>query len=153
MTTLLSRVLLVDDDPGDVRLVLAVLEELRLAPQIAVTGDGVAALDFLYARGEFRDRPPGNPAVVVLDLKLPRLGGLEVLQEIRNDPDLKTIPVVVLSASSRESDLRQAYELGANGYVVKTIDFDGTRSTLRALGEYWAMANEPPPGSLRRPRT
>lgn len=152
MTNPLARILLVEDDASDVRLVLAVLEKLKLASQVSVANDGVMALDFLYSRGSYHDRPPGNPAVVVLDLKLPRLDGLEVLQQMRSDPSLKFVPVVVLSSSNRESDLRRAYELGANGYVVKTIDFGATRASLRALGEFWAESNEPPPGSLRRPK-
>ncbi|MHB0957629.1 MAG: response regulator [Pirellulaceae bacterium] len=153
MTNSLVRIFLVEDDAHDARLVLAVLEKLKLAPQICVVSDGVAALDFLYARGSYRNRPPGNPAVVILDLKLPRLDGFEVLHQMRNDPALKFIPVVVLSSSSRDSDLRRAYELGANGYVVKTIDFEATRASLEALGAFWAVVNEPPPGSLRRPRS
>lgn len=152
MTTPLARILLVEDDTSDVRLVLAVLEKLHLAPQVSVARDGVLALDFLYSRGAYRNRPPGNPAVVVLDLKLPRLDGLDVLRQIRSDPSLRLVPVVVLTSSSRESDLQRAYELGANGYVVKTIDFKATRASLVALGTFWAAANEPPPGSLRPPK-
>jgi CheY-like chemotaxis protein len=152
MNSPLARILLVDDDASDVRLATAVLEKLKLAPQVCVAHDGVMALDFLYARGSYRDRPPGNPAVVVLDLKLPRLDGLDVLQQMRSDPSLRLIPVVVLTSSRRENDLRRAYELGANGYVVKTIDFAATRASLHALGEFWAVINEPPPGSLRRPQ-
>jgi len=146
----LARILLVEDDPADVRLVLAAFRDIGLASEIFVVTDGVQALDYLHRRGTFRDRPPGDPSVVLLDIKLPRVDGLQVLTQMRADPALRLIPVVVLTSSSQEDDLRRAYELGVNGYVVKTVDPEAYEARLRAIGQYWVAANEPPPGSLRQ---
>jgi len=151
MTTL-PRILLVEDDPADMRLTLEVLRELNLADQVVIVTDGVEAADFLGARNAFQDRPPGNPAIVLLDLKLPRVDGLEVLAMLKGDPLQRCIPVVCLTSSREDRDLRRAYELGANGYVVKTIDFEEYTASIRALGTFWAITNEPPPGSLPKPR-
>ena len=148
----LARILLVEDDPADVQLILAALREVHLATQVFVVTDGVQALDYLHRRETFRNRPPGHPAMVLLDIKLPRIDGLQVLRQMRTDPALRLIPVVVLTSSRQERDLQQAYELGVNGYMVKTIDPEAYYTNLRALGHYWAVANEPPSGSLRPPR-
>ena len=148
----LSRILLVDDDPADAKLALLALAEVGLDRQTLVLHDGQEALDWLLARGINRDRAPGHPAVILLDVKMPRLSGLEVLAQIRAAPDLRLIPVVMLSASAQERDVRRAYELGANGYVIKSIDFHNSAASLQALGRYFLLANEPPPGCLRPPR-
>ncbi len=149
----LARILLVEDDPADVQLVLAAFREMNLTTQVFVVTDGVEALDYLYRREGFRDCPPGHPAVVLLDIKLPRIDGLQVMAQMRADPVLRFIPVVVLTSSYQEADLRRAYELGVNGYVVKTIDPVAYEARLHAIGQYWAIANEPPPGSLCQPRS
>jgi CheY-like chemotaxis protein len=146
----LARILLVEDDPNDVVLMLAAFAEIGLGDQIVVVNDGVQALDYLHARHAFRHRSRGNPAVILLDVKLPRVDGFEVLEQIRSDKFLKLLPVVVLSSSNQECDRQRAYELGANGYVVKTIDFDADTAALHAIAQYWALSNEPPPGSLPR---
>ena len=148
----LARVLLVEDDPQDVLLILAAFKEMGLQEQMVVVNDGVQALDYLHARNAFRNRSPGYPAVVLLDVKLPLVDGFEVLQHIRSDPATKFLPVVVLTASNQERDRLRAYELGANGYVVKMIDFEADTAALHAIGQYWALSNEPPPGSLPRPK-
>ncbi|MGA2256195.1 MAG: response regulator [Thermoguttaceae bacterium] len=148
----LARILLVEDDPSDVVLMLAAFREMGLGDQVVVVNDGVQALDYLYARQAFRHRPPGHPAVVLLDVKLPRVDGFEVLQQIRANPATRFLPVVILTSSNQQRDLQRAYELGANGYVVKTIDFDVDNAALHAIAQYWAVANEPPPGSLPRPK-
>ncbi len=140
----LVRILLVEDDPGDVILVRAALRNLNLADQMQVVSDGAQALDFLCSRGAFRNRPPGQPAVVLLDLKLPLLDGFQVLERIRSDPARSLLPVVILTSSRQEHDVRRAYALGANGYVVKTIDHEGSSTALRSLGHYWAFTNIPP---------
>jgi len=148
----LARVLLVEDDPHDVVLIITAFAEVGLPGQIAVVNDGVQALDYLQARKAYRYRSPGYPAVVLLDVKLPLVDGFEVLQQIRSDPATKLLPVVVLTSSNREQDRQRAYELGANGYVVKTIDFEADTAALHAIAQYWALCNEPPPGSLPRPK-
>jgi CheY-like chemotaxis protein len=148
----LVRVLLVEDDPHDAVLTLAAFAELGLADQVAVVNNGQQAMDYLHARNAYRDRSPGLPAVVLLDVKLPLLDGFEVLQEIRSGATTRWLPVVILTASNQERDRQRAYELGANGYVVKTIDFEADTATLHAIAKYWAMSNEPPAGSLPRPK-
>lgn len=144
-----SYILLVEDDPGDVHLALTVFKGLKLHEEVCVVGDGEMALDFLHARGPFAHRTPGQPSVVLLDLKLPRLDGFEVLEHVRNTPALRLVPTVVLSSSGEERDLRRAYELGANAYVVKCIDFRAYSRALASIVSFWLSANEPPPGSLR----
>lgn len=148
----LARILLVEDDPNDVVLLLASFREMGLGEQVVVVNDGAQALDYLHARRAYRNRPPGYPAVVLLDVKLPLVDGFEVLRQIKSDPVLKSLPVVVLTSSSQPRDLQRAYELGANGYVVKTIDFESGNAALHAIAQYWAVANEPPFGSLPRPK-
>jgi CheY-like chemotaxis protein len=149
MTTL-GRILIVEDDPNDVELTLTALADYNLANEVVVTRDGQQALDFLYCRGEFSTRAPGNPAVMLLDLKLPRIGGLEVLQQVKSDENLKTIPVVVLTSSNEEKDMMRSYRLGVNAYVVKPVDFHEFVNAVKELGVFWAVVNEPPPGSVKK---
>ena len=125
---------------------------MGLGDQVVVVNNGEQAIDFLLARNTFRGRSPGYPAVVLLDVKLPLLDGFEVLEQIRSEPATRYLPVVVLTASNQERDRQRAYELGANGYVVKTIDFEADTAALHAIAQYWAMSNEPPAGSLPRPK-
>jgi CheY-like chemotaxis protein len=146
----LGRILMVEDDPKDVELTLTALDEYHLANEVVVTRDGQQALDYLYSRGEFGARPEGNPAVMLLDLKLPKVDGLEVLQKIRSDPRLKMIPVVVLTSSQEEKDMIRSYALGVNAYVVKPVDFHEFVNAVKELGVFWAVINEPPPGSVKR---
>jgi len=138
-----KRILLVDDDPLGVELALAALEESPLAGQVAVAGDGVAALEYL-------DNPSGHatgplPIVMLLDLKMPRMDGFQVLARVRSSERLRLIPIVVLSSSREESDRRRSYELGANAYVAKPVDFDEFKATVRRIGHFWGEVNEPPP--------
>ncbi len=146
----LKRILLVDDSPHDVELTLAALEQNRLANEVVVARDGEEALDYLYRRGIFKLRSAGHPAVVLLDLKLPKVDGLEVLKQIKGDEDLRAIPVVMLTSSREEKDLVQSYNLGVNAYVVKPVDFHDFVESLKELGLFWAVINQPPPGSVKR---
>lgn len=143
----LATILLVDDDPRDVELSVTALEEAKLANRVVVVNDGAQALDYLRREGEFSERPQGNPAVVFLDLKLPKIGGLEVLERIRSDPELAMIPVVILTSSAEENDVLRSYRLSTNAYVVKPVDFDTFMTAVREAGIFWAVLNEPPPGS------
>ena len=149
MTTL-GRILIVEDDPNDVELTLTALTDYNLANEVMVTRDGQQALDYLYCRGEFNTRSTGNPAVMLLDLKLPKVGGLEVLQQIKSDERLKMIPVVVLTSSNEEKDMMRSYSLGVNAYVVKPVDFHEFVNAVKELGVFWAVINEPPPGSVKK---
>jgi len=148
----LGRILIVEDDPKDVELTLTALEEYNLANEVVVTRDGEEALDYLYCRGSFKMRGGENPAVVLLDLKLPKVDGLEVLQQIKSDEKLKFMPVVVLTSSREEKDMVTSYKLGVNAYVVKPVDFHDFVNAIKELGVFWAVINEPPPGSLRKGR-
>ena len=148
----LGRILMVEDDPQDVELTLTALEEYKLANEVVVTRDGKEALDYLHCRGQFSTRPKDNPAVLLLDLKLPKVDGLEVLQQIRSDERLKMIPVVVLTSSREETDMMRSYKLGVNAYVVKPVDFHEFVNAVKELGVFWAVINEPPPGSIRKLR-
>ena len=145
----LGRILIVEDDPRDVELTLTALEEYNLANAVVVTRDGQEALDYLYRRGQFQTRSDGNPAVMLLDLKLPKVDGLEVLKQVRSDEHLKMIPVVVLTSSHEEKDMMRSYKLGVNAYVVKPVDFHEFVNAVKELGVFWAVINEPPPGSVR----
>jgi len=145
----LGRILLVEDDPKDVELTLTALEEYNLANEVVVARDGEEALDFLYRRNAFSARSRGNPAVMLLDLKLPKVDGLEVLEQIRSDEKLRMIPVVVLTSSHEERDMVASYRLGVNAYVVKPVDFHEFVNAIRELGIFWAIINEPPPGSMK----
>ena len=146
----LKRILLVEDDPKDVKLTLSGLAEYNLANEVVVAHDGEEALDYLYRRGAHQAREMGNPAVILLDLKLPKVNGIEVLQQIRADEKLKMIPVVVLTSSKEERDLVATYKLGVNAYVVKPVDFHQFVNAVKELGAFWAVINEPPPGSIRK---
>jgi CheY-like chemotaxis protein len=147
---LLGRILMVEDDPKDVELTLTALEEYNLSNEVIVTHDGEEALDYLYQRGKFQARTNGNPAVLLLDLKLPKVDGLEVLQQIKSDEKLKMIPVVVLTSSREERDMVASYKLGVNAYVVKPVDFHEFVNAIKELGVFWAIINEAPPGSMQR---
>jgi CheY-like chemotaxis protein len=145
----LGRILLVEDDPKDVELTLTALEEYHLANEVIVTRDGEEALDYLYRRGAFSSRSSDNPAVLLLDLKLPKVDGLEVLQQIKSDEKLRLIPVVVLTSSHEEKDMVASYTLGVNAYVVKPVDFHEFVNAIKELGVFWEIINAPPPGSVR----
>jgi CheY-like chemotaxis protein len=146
----MRRILLVEDDPKDVELTLTALEEYNLANEVVVARDGAEALDYLYCRGGFADRPRDNPAVLLLDLKLPKVDGLEVLQQIKSDDNLRMVPVVVLTSSREEKDMVTSYKLGVNAYVVKPVDFHEFVNAIKELGMFWAIINEPPPGSVKK---
>ena len=141
---------MVEDDPKDVELTLTALEEYNLANEVIVTRDGEQALDYLHCRGEYKTRSSGNPAVMLLDLKLPKVDGLEVLKQIKSDGELRMIPVVVLTSSKEEKDMVASYKLGVNAYVVKPVDFHEFVNAMKELGVFWAIINEPPPGSVRK---
>ena len=141
---------MVEDDPKDVELSLTALEEYNLANEVVVTRDGEEALDYLYCRGSFSTRPNENPAVILLDLKLQKVHGLEVLEQIKSDEKLRMIPVVVLTSSREEIDMVASYKLGVNAYVVKPVDFHEFVNAIKELGIFWAVINEPPPGSAKK---
>ena len=147
---ILGRILLVEDDPKDVELTLTALEDYNLANEVVVTRDGQEALDFLYRRAQFSTRPQENPAVILLDLKLPKVDGLQVLQQIKSDENLKMVPVIVLTSSHQEKDVMRSYKLGVNAYVVKPVDFHEFVNAVKELGVFWAVINEPPPGSVKK---
>ena len=146
----LGRILMVEDDARDVELTLTALEEYNLANEVVVVHDGAEALDYLYYRGPFQMRTGDNPAVILLDLKLPLVDGLEVLKQIKSDEKLRMIPVVVLTSSKEETDMVASYKLGVNAYVVKPVDFHEFVNAIRELGVFWAVINEPPPGSMKK---
>ena len=142
-----GKILLVEDDPYDVELTLSALAENHLANEVVVVRDGAEALDYLYRRGAYESRVAGHPVVMLLDLKLPKVDGLEVLEHVKSNPDLKTTPVVMLTSSREEQDLAKSYNLGTNAYVVKPVDFSDFVEAIRKLGLFWAVVNQPPPGS------
>jgi len=146
----LKRVLLAEDSARDVELTLEALAEHHLANEVVVARDGAEAWDYLSRRGKFAGRPPGNPAVVLLDLKMPKMDGLEVLRCMRADESLRSVPVVMLTSSAEERDVVRSYELGVNAYVVKPVAFEDFIQAVRNLGLFWAVVNQPPPGSIRR---
>jgi CheY-like chemotaxis protein len=146
----IKRILLVEDDPRDMELTLEALGQFNLANEVVVVRDGAEALDFLFKRGEYSGRTNGNPAVILLDLKLPKVSGLEVLKQIKESKDLKTIPVVILTSSREERDLQEGYSLGTNAYVVKPVKFQEFFEAVKQLGAFWALVNEPPLGSVRK---
>ena len=149
--TSLNRILLVDDSAYDRELALDALDSFNLANEVVSLGDGAEALDYLYRRGEFAERPEGNPAVVLLDLKMPRVDGIEVLRQVKADPVLRLIPIVVMTSSREEQDLLNSYQLGVNAYVVKPVHFHEFVDAVKQVGGFWAVVNQPPPGTLPRP--
>lgn len=142
-----KHILLVDDNPNDIELTLAALEENHLATEVVVLRDGEEALDYMYRRGVFHLRAQGNPAVILLDLKLPKVDGMQVLEHLKSDEKLKTIPVVILTSSQEESDLIRSYRLGVNAYVVKAVEFSTFAQEIKGLGLFWALINHPPPAA------
>src|SRR3954447_50111 len=149
---MLKPILLVEDNPNDIELTLVALAKSQLANEVIVVRDGAEALDYLRCEGQYRERIRGNPAVVLLDLKLPKVDGHQVLEQIKGDPNLQAIPVVILTASREEKDLLKSYKLGVNAYVVKPVAFKEFIVAIQELGMFWALLNEPPPGSLRPKR-
>ena len=150
MVEKLKPILLVEDDDKDRELTLKALEDYHLSNKVAIARDGEEALDYLYRRGSFKSRAEGNPIVVLLDLKLPKVSGLEVLRQVKSDEHLKMTPVVVLTSSREDRDLRESYKLGVNAYVVKPVDFQRLVEAVKNLGVFWAVVNEPPPGSIQK---
>jgi CheY-like chemotaxis protein len=142
-----NRILLVEDSDLDAELTLSALRAGHLANVVVRLRDGAEALDYLYRRGEYAGRTDGNPAVVLLDLKMPRVDGKEVLREMKLAPDLSMIPVVIMTSSREEADLEDVYRAGANAYVVKPLEFSDFASAVQKLGAFWAIVNEPPPGT------
>ena len=143
-------ILLAEDNPNDVELTLAALAKHNLANEVVVVEDGAEALDYLYCRGKYQTRPNGNPAVILLDLKMPKVDGIEVLRTIRSEASMKKIPVVILTSSKEGVDIIRSYDLGVSSYVVKPVNFHDFIDTVSTLGAYWAIINEPPPGSKKR---
>lgn len=146
----LKRILLAEDNARDVELTLAALDEYNLANEVVVVRDGAEALDYLYKRGSFAGHANGQPVVVLLDLKMPKVDGLGVLRAMKSDPLLRHIPVVMITSSREEQDLVRSYETGVNAYVVKPVDFQKFVESIRQVGFFWAIINEPPPGTVRR---
>jgi len=146
----IKRILLVEDNAKDIELSLAAFEEQKLANEVVVTRNGAEALDYLYRRGPFAARPEGQPAVVLLDLKMPKVDGMEVLRQVKSDPNLKTLPIVMLTSSREEKDLVRSYQLGVNAYVVKPIDFRQLVDAVKQLGLFWAVLNEAPVGTIAK---
>jgi CheY-like chemotaxis protein len=138
-------ILLAEDNPNDVELTIAAFQQNHLLNEIVVVRDGAQALDYLHARNAFEGRGNGNPGLILLDLKMPKVDGLEVLHAVKSDPKLKMIPVVILTSSRQERDLVRSYDLGVNAYVVKPVDFHDFVNAVKALGGFWAVVNEPPP--------
>lgn len=145
----LKRILLVEDNANDAELTLEALAEHNLANGVDVVRDGAEALEYLYQRGKYTEYEPGNLAVILLDLKLPKVDGLEVLSAIKGDEKLKFIPVVVLTSSREERDVVESYRLGVNAYVVKPVNFSEFITAVKEIGAFWAIVNEPPPMSYR----
>lgn len=140
-----KQILLVEDSPADAEMTLEALMANHVVNEVVVVEDGAVAMDYLRRQGPYLERAPGNPAVILLDLKMPKMDGLEVLREIRADEALRLIPVVMLTSSEEEGDLVRSYQLGANGYVVKPLDFGDFASVVASLGVFWAAINKPPP--------
>ncbi len=141
----LKIILLVEDNPQDVELTIEALSEYKLANNIVAVKDGVEAMEYLRYEGDFKTRAKGNPAVILLDIKMPRMDGIEVLEAIRKDENLRTIPVVMLSSSREDPDLKKCYDLSANAYVVKPVDFKEFMEAVKHIGVFWAIINEQPP--------
>ena len=147
MNSSAKKILLAEDSPQDAEMTLEALSEHHLSNHIVRVSDGEEALDYLYARGKFAGRTDGNPLLVLLDLKMPKVDGLEVLRAIKSDPALRTLPVVMLTASREEQDLVRSYQLGVNAYVVKPVGFQKFVEAVKQIGVFWTIHNEPPPGA------
>jgi CheY-like chemotaxis protein len=147
----LKRILLVEDDPKDIELTIEALGEHSLANEIAVARDGTEALDYMYRRGIFASRPEGNPIVILLDLKMPKVDGIQVLNQLKSDERTRSVPVVILTSSRETRDLDECYKLGVNAYVVKPVRFAEFIEAVKGIGVFWALINEPPPGSTLKP--
>ena len=145
MNVNLKTILIVDDSPKDVELTIAALTEKNLANEVIVAEDGVEALDYLHRRGKFAGYRQGNPAVILLDIKMPRMNGIEVLKYLRTSPEFKFVPVIMVTSSGEEKDLVESYKLGANSYVVKPVDIVQFIDAIKLLGQYWVVINQPPP--------
>jgi CheY-like chemotaxis protein len=141
----LRRILLAEDNANDAELTLSALKTNRVVNEVVVTRDGAETLDYLWRRGRYADRQPGDPVVMLLDLKMPKVDGLEVLRQVKQSPELRTMPVVVLTSSREEQDLVRSYDLGVNAYVVKPVDFNEFVEAVTLLGGFWAVVNAPPP--------
>lgn len=144
MVTEIRKILLVEDNPNDAEMTLDALTENNMGNEVIWLKDGQQALDYLHCSGEYAGRSPINPALILLDLKMPRVDGFQVLKEIKNSPALQLIPVVILSSSREEVDLLEGYKNGVNGYVVKPVEFGAFMDAIKALGMFWAIINEPP---------
>ncbi len=144
-----KRILLVEDDPKDIELTLTALSEHNLANIVSVARDGVEALDYLHRRGDFAQRPVGNPVVIMLDLKMPRMDGVQVLRQIKTDEQLRLIPVVILTSSRESLDLEECYRLGVNAYVVKPVRFSEFVEAVKQIGIFWVLINQPPPNGAQ----
>jgi len=147
-----KNILLVEDNAEDVELMLEALSEYNLENEVVVTRDGVEALDYLFCRGAFKTRTVGNPAVILLDIKMPKVSGLKVLKTIKEDENLKMVPIVMLTSSREEPDLAESYLLGVNAYVVKPVGFQDFIKAVKQVGVFWALLNEPPPRGIKKNR-
>jgi len=145
----IKRILLAEDNENDIELTITALQECRLSNEVEVVRDGAEALDYIYQREKYAGRGDGFPCVILLDLKMPRMDGLEVLRQIKSDPALRHIPVVMLTSSREEKDLVLSYDLGVNAFVVKPVDFDQFLHAISALGMFWAIVNEAPPAKAK----
>lgn len=148
--TELRTILLAEDNVNDVELTLAALRQNRLLNDVVVVRDGAEALDFLYRRNQFSARPGGSPVVMLLDLKMPKVDGLEVLRQVKGDPEMRAMPIVVLTSSREEQDLVRSYNFGVNAYVVKPVEFHDFVDAIKLVGGFWAVVNEPPPNGAAR---
>ena len=145
MTPTIRSILLAEDSPADAEMAIDALREAHLVNPTVHVEDGIDCLDYLHARGKYAGRPEGLPAVLLLDIKMPRMDGLEVLRDLRNDEQLKRLPVVVLTSSREETDLARSWDLGVNAYVVKPVDSEQFFHAVKTLGRFWAVLNETPP--------
>jgi len=148
-TSKIKKILLVEDNENDIELTLNALQECRLSNEVHSVRDGAEALDYMYLRNRFKDREEGVPCVILLDLKMPRVDGLEVLRTLKGDPNLRHVPIVMLTSSREERDLVLSYDLGVNAFVVKPVDFSQFVQAIRNLGIFWAIVNEPPPQKVK----
>ena len=149
MTATIRRILLAEDDPNDVELTLTALKDHGMANEVDVVSDGAEALDYLFGRGQYQGKASGVPAVVLLDIKMPKIDGVEVLRQLKASAELRMVPVVMLTSSREERDLVECYRLGANAFVVKPVDFAEFIDAVKQVGAFWAVVNEPPPNHLR----